>query len=521
MPAKTPRSTRKTISAGFCWLIISGITSFLLLPATDTLAAKPVPLRDSALFERDRQTARPEERTAQLAEEAIRLFFPENLQMNHADEAENLLAYDSIVALLLNLDAGWHIIATELGFDDEFQLNLMQKNLKSPDDYLNQFKLVADFLSQAVKQYSLTALIEALEKEYDLMAHTVKFYQNKRKNELLSVHDDSPSPATASDYSSYIFLMWNKMPERETNWGHVIPNTELYPHQQTVYEWAYRNPEKYVVLWFDSQGLSETEHMQYIDFRTQLQSLQSNINVLDIRQVDWGEESFTYSSTWPFSNEGREQLLTLKLLGSDPPHKSFVEKNDFLKIRLLHQGSQAINSAIKNSGQTVDKAMPQRGIYFDLDYLPIRFDFSNVCSQSLCLDDSTQFVSSFKLTEQQMISSKPVMLISLLAVDQDKLDLIGPLLYTSLNRRADTLLGLISLINVIPRYISGTKEFRMRHLMYESGSGILTDIHGQHGQSWSPTSNDGESAAQTNKPLTVHESGGFLFEWHSIGRERY
>ena len=359
--------------------------------------------------------------------------------------SENDLTLETITLLAFNLGSLWEVMAPKLKIekdevnriitDSENNPTLSAKhpkvtNLSSNDLFpLNEEGHLIDqilmFLASASEKNSTSEILTLLKSYYPDLHKLALYYQKNTQpkiGEELVPQNDIPS-----EYTSYIYFVWLKhFSRKQTSWGHVIPNTVHLPHQQTIYNWARRNPDKYVVLWYDSKELNQEELDQYEIFRLSMKETLSNFDVLDIQKIYWTD-------------------LKLSIPGRDMKNKSVSElldnmkfthvgdKVEFLRMRLMHEGSRALKTARANSGRDfheMSSPLPQRGVYFDLDYIPRYFDAS-IIKGNVCIDNVTHSLSKPKVgTKVKLGRDFPN---SLLAVNHDHVDLLKPDLRIEIN----------------------------------------------------------------------------------------
>lgn len=268
-------------------------------------------------------------------------------------------------------------------------------------------------------------------------------------------------PSTNSRFECYIYLQWVKLTGRRSDWGHVIPNTEILPHQQTIYDWASNNPDKIVVLWFDSFNLTKKEIKQYYCFEKEMSESLDNLLVLDLRKVDWCSLELSYYS----GNLVTRTMSVLEVL-QENRFRSLGDKLDFIKVRLLYEGSCAMRSCIFNSRKRVDllNSLPQKGVYFDLDFLPIYFDSSDMFKTPICIDDTLRTVTGLVIENNGKVTFGGHFSNSLLAVNQNHLYILGQCFRVDddSESRLPYYWGLFETLIVFRSEVSGTRLFRMR-----------------------------------------------------------
>ena len=308
-------------------------------------------------------------------------------------------------------------------------------------------------------------------------------------------------PDLNSKFSSYIFLQWVKMPGRVTIWGDIIPNTEILPHQQTAYDWAFLNGDKIVVLWFDSYKLTDEEIKQYYNFEKKIKSVVDNLLVLDIRDVNWSDVSLQYygksSSEPPLSSMTPRQVL------DNHEFTSLGDRVDFLRERLLYEGSFAIESALRKQNKHLEMInfLPSRGVYFDLDFVPRKFDSSEVHHKPICIDDSLRSVSGYTIDHDGTVHFGGHFSNSLIAVNQDHLDLLGEYLAISLyDYSLPYYSGLSKTLNVFRDRVGGTRNFKMSGSLQLYRGDFLPEWGGVHGGTWR-AKGQAEVNQQKNLPL--------------------
>ncbi len=373
---------------------------------------------------------------AKIIDKAIEHYFPEYQDPDFVPP-DNFLTKDSIRTLTLNMDSHWLVAAVELNYTwdeiEEIQQQArqntfistanpdVQKLIKQKKLILAENKAVFDqillFLSSANQRFTAAGIIESLS-YYDSIwnSNWSGVLRSHQKNKSIPEKRVSNK---ASTYSSYIFTLWLKHPTRSADWGHVVPNTALMPHQQTVYDWARLNPDKLVILWYDSTELSGDEIQQFRTLSGQMSLYLGNIRFLDVRDVVWSPVKLNYR----YQNLG--QLTPEQALNRIPfPHLG--DKADFLRTRLLYEGSSAIRSALKplKLQGSSKETLPQTGFYFDLDYIPRPYNARQLVRNELCIDNS------FHILEKTFVYGRAVFnstfFISLLAVRTDRSRLLGP-----------------------------------------------------------------------------------------------
>ena len=229
---------------------------------------------------------------------------------------------------------------SELDEDGEYY-----KALSNP----NIFNLIQELLLILQdNNITLQELIESLNQCDKYLAHCIN---------IETSFITRPEENLSGIFTSYIFTLWIKNPNRgSTHWGSFLPNTKILPHQQTVFDWAFLNPDKLVVLWYDSVNLAEAEKRDIFTYSDSVSSCLSNIRVLDIRNIDFGNKPLQYeevSSTGETINtfflspdEALHKEDSLVALQSHRKSSRLGLKIDFLRQRLLYEGSSAIESAL-------------------------------------------------------------------------------------------------------------------------------------------------------------------------------
>lgn len=360
------------------------------------------------------------------------------------------------------------------------------------------------FISKAQEKVNIEEFFNAVEKTNYYLAKCARKVQLEeiltKQYVLIKTADRSPG------FSSYIFLQWIKMPGRETTWGSIIPNTEILPHQQTVYDWAFLNDDKIVVLWFDSYNLTDEEIRQYYDFESKVKPSANNILVLDVRDVDWSNVSLFYYddtlSSPPVASMTHQQALEKQ------EFSSLGDRVDFLREILLYEGSFAIASVLRKTNKCLDliDCLPSRGVYFDLDFVPRKFDSSEVHHHAICIDDTLRNVSGYNIDCDGTVHFAGHFSNSLIAVNQDHLDILGEYLRVNLNAiYLPYYSGLLTTLNVFRYRVGGTRSFKMRnHLPLYKGD-FLPTWQSKYSATWDTKRQD-EINAQTNIPLVFRKA---------------
>ncbi|MGI9276395.1 MAG: hypothetical protein ACR2PT_16320 [Endozoicomonas sp.] len=377
---------------------------------------------------------------AKVIDQAIQRYFPE-YQDPHFTPTSDFLTKDNLFMLALNIGSYWRYSAMFLGYsmDDQRKIHeqavqnaLISKNAPDIQELISEGKLalyddeatieqILIFLSDAQKKYSIERIAESMGEIYPTLPNAILSHQKKKP-------DSGKTNSEASVYSSYIFTMWLKHPTRSANWGHIVPNTVFMPHQQTLYDWARLNPDKLVVLWYDSAELTRGEIQQFKALHAQMSLYVDNVRFLDVRNVSWSPIKLSYSKQ-------KLGLLTPGEAFEKVPFFNLGDKVDFLRTRLLYEGSGAIHSAMNSSAfdEVSQSLLPQMGIYFDLDYIPRTFDAQLLIRNELCIDDFDDTLSKTLANEETEFNGS--FYISLLAVRENHSRLLGPeLRINSVNR---------------------------------------------------------------------------------------
>ena len=440
-------------------------------------------------------------------------------------ERDIKLADDVLRMLSFNLGRSWITVANEVGFSEDeikelqslytprknwkvkFNDLLTSSNNKTWHTEISDPKItevIPLFISRALKKINVDVFFNAIEKtNYHLAkcARKIQLEATSKKQDILAKTADQNSK-----FSSYIFLQWVKLPGRSTTWGHIIPNTEILPHQQTVYDWAFLNKDKIVVLWFDSYNLTDEEIRQYYNFESKVEPAVDNILVLDIRDVDWSNVSLLYYDK--FSSGPPVESMTTKQVLEKQKFTSLGDRVDYLRERLLYEGSFAVASALRKTNKRLEviDCLPSRGVYLDLDFIPRKFDSSEVHHKSVCIDDSLRNVSSYTTSYGGTVRFGGHFSNSLIAVNQDHLDILGE--YLRIDFNDDCLpyyTGLLNTLTIFRDSVDGTRNFRMNGSLHLYRGDFLPEWAGKHGGTWKA---EGQTEVNTQKniPLDFRET---------------
>ena len=301
---------------------------------------------------------------------------------------EQRISSDVIELAKFNISTQWEMVATRLGFSERDKALLKLKHLGENEEEHLSYRatppgycpLIEEMIRIAQSEKNLTkeVIIQALDQATDLPEISFKHAQ-KASEMLLDCESHSQKK-----YDSYIFLIWVKHPERLD--ACPLPNTTSCPVRQAGYDWALKNSDKLVILWFSSSTLNAEQNDKKMirEFQDTVRSNGiSNLLVLDVDDIDWGDEtrrrSIAYDTEVPLKT-------FLKLCNSDIP---FTEYIDGLRIALLSMGSKCIFSASRDKNNSIlQEDIPNRGLYVDIDYYPVSFQTYADQRKPLCRDGS-------------------------------------------------------------------------------------------------------------------------------------
>ena len=308
----------------------------------------------------------------------------------------------------------WLRLAKKLGFSAAETAQLAKKYLgKNRAKHLASKKkvpgfvfLLEDLVRTALTAKGITAeeMLAALEGSDGIYAKVGVF--RRINNQTLPPVE--LSFRQSGRFESYIFLIWIKKDMQSP----ALPNTVGCPIRQRCYDWANHNPDKLVVLWYRSSMLdvSSDDHEQLLQFQKRSFSEGiTNLLLLDIDEIQWqGEKRFMY----PF-NEWQEPICDLLKINDKNRFKDVIDR---LRPILLSRGSTYIKSAMKIPCFPPED-IPERGAYFDVDYLPV--PYKTFCDpdkdKPLCRDctfDSFEF-------EQGALRIISLIINSFLAVSEE------------------------------------------------------------------------------------------------------
>lgn len=285
-----------------------------------------------------------------------------------------------------NIVKNWRKLATQLDFSEEEQeiLKLQylgmdeQPHLEMRNDEPGYVALVEKLieLAECNKKIPVDRIIQSLDSSSN--CSVVSFSNAQKACQVMLDNDDVPG----RKFSSNIFLIWIKHPDKKGD--HPIPNTELRPVQQKSYDWAIKNPDKLVVLWYSSSTLNHENNEEAVIFGYQKEVVSSgacNLFVLDVDKIDWGDKRRKkyrhLEETYKI-----DSFLTLSNF-----ELSFMEYLDGLRVALLSEGSQCIISSASRMGwQIREEDIPENSTYFDQDYEAIPFRAYRDSYKPLCRD---------------------------------------------------------------------------------------------------------------------------------------
>ena len=456
-------------------------------------------------FSEEKKLTYPEDSRYILLAEAISQHFPIFKQTFRHQEA--------VTTLLINIGFDWYNSKETFNPDEGLASDICAEEVtqyeRKFDHKISHFcRIAARFASHLNNWLQQHTKEEFLQIINDINPHLAVTFRYLEEHE--SFAGNSLVKSNYSQFNSYIFLIWTKLPGRVTDWGHVIPNTGALPHQQTILDWGRLNPDKYVVLWFDSLPLNDEELGQYIQFREILQAHYSNINVLDIRQADWSNKSFSV----PTYNPPTDKTVVLNLTTVEAMNNELIMQDlgnwiDLLKTRLLYEGSDVIRTAMLNSLQRLSikalpSLMPSKGVYFDLDYIPQYFSGEQLYQHGITVDDTNGFVSAEGPTMSGKLVRGSDLMFGLISTNQDKSPLLGELLPPVIDGKTEIYQTVREILIKLRTRLAGTKQFRMLGAKYEEGTGtILRRIH-PFAESWSLKKDHTEANQQKNKPLSLY-----------------
>ena len=329
-----------------------------------------------------------------------------------------------------------------------------------------------------------------------------------------------PEENSTGVFTSYIFTLWIKNPNRGlTNWGSFLPNTEILPHQQVVFDWAFLNPDKLVVLWYDSESLTESDKRDLHIYQDLVSPCLSNLKILDIRDIEFNNNLLHYEEVSPKGNIRKIFFLTPNealnkedSLVAFQPHikpSRLGIKIDFLRQRLMYEGSSAIESALAKTRQgcTTSTRIPCKGVWFDLDYIPQKFSSSLWSGSDIFIDDSTCALKPSIDGNGQVTKSRCFMQ-SLLAVRQDKLDILGSCLWVECDDPTTPSYYMSALEKSLFTFrhrLGGVRGFKMRTVPSYQGDFIPGFWSGPNSSTYSSSYNS-QIDKQTNMPLNTRRA---------------
>ncbi|MCW7554693.1 hypothetical protein NX722_19150 [Endozoicomonas gorgoniicola] len=274
-------------------------------------------------------------------------FSHDSLIENSQYSDENRLSREAVTDLVLHFsteDSKWYKVFSELDVEesllDEIKNSLSKKGKRrflEDGDTPYIIDAMVRLLSVVIEKNTDDDIFDAVSSVRKDFAYVLSGKKNKNEQSKNN-----------SDVS--IHLIWFRLTGRKTSWGHEIPNTDLLPHQQTIYDWAFYNPDKQVFLWYDSYGLSEEAISQYQDFERTLQSYGlDNVNVLDVKKIDWrGSKINNYNV---YENEFHTSTIQSEIDFGDKNDQDLGQKVNFFRINILRNSCSAIESAMKASAK--------------------------------------------------------------------------------------------------------------------------------------------------------------------------
>ena len=145
--------------------------------------------------------------------------------------------------------------------------------------------------------------------------------------------------------------------------------------------------------------------------------------------------------------------------------------------------------------------LPSRGVYFDLDFVPRKFDSSEVNHKPICIDDSLRNVSSYMTCHDGTVHFGGHFSNSLIAVNQDHLDILGEYLRIDFhNTCLPYYSGLSKTLTIFRDRVGGTRQFKMRGSLQLYKGDFLPKWGGNHRGTWS-IKGQTEVNEQHNLPL--------------------
>lgn len=368
----------------------------------------------------------------------------------------------------------------------------------------NVINLIQELLSKfKIIDISLDQLIYALSQCDKYLAHCINI-----ERKIIS----SSAEHTPKEFSSYIFTLWIKNPNRNfTNWGSFFPNTDILPHQQTVFDWAFLNQDKLVVLWYDSVNLTDSEKKDLLIYRDLVSPCLSNIRVLDIRNINFSNSLLRYEIPSPkgeYFVTPSEALHKEDSLVELQPHAEPSRlglKVDFLRQRLLYEGSSAIESALtKDSQDSIpSSSIPCKGVWFDLDYIPVKFSSNLWSGADIFIDDSTRVLKP-SICCYGTVTLSGMFMQSILAVKQDRLDILGSCLWVKSDdpaAPAHYYEALKKALSTFRHRVGGVVGFKMRTVPSYQGKFIQDTWVGPNSTTYSESYNpliDSQSSVPLN-----------------------
>ena len=402
---------------------------------------------------------------------------------------EQRISSDVIELAKFNISTQWEMVATRLGFSEQDKALLKSKHLgENEEEHLCRREtppgycpLIEEMIRTAQSEKKLTreAIIKALDQAANLPC--ISFESAQKASEIYLDCESNPG----KKYDSYVFLIWVKHPERPG--ACPLPNTESCPVQQAGYDWALKNPDKLVVLWFSSSTLNAEQNDKKMirEFQDTIRSSEvSNLLVLDVDDINWGDEARSRG----FNDDTKVSIKTF--LRPRNPEISFANYIDGLRIVLLSMGSQCIFSASVGKNYSIQrKDIPNRGAYFDVDYYPVAYKSYADPGKPFCRDaclDMPYFNNGQRHLNQEFIPN------SMLAICNEQQSFLCKWPLTGcVDRNAH-------MARCQPYLCSETKTFRMSDLTYDDHG---NKIEWNRDSTWVDSFKD----KSTNRPLILRE----------------
>ncbi|UYM17621.1 hypothetical protein [Endozoicomonas euniceicola] len=358
-----------------------------------------------------------------------------------------------------NLSIKWERVASKLNFDQKSINFLKDKHigsnedahLKLRQDYPGYCSLIEEMLTTAyiTKKIPPELIIDVLDSVLEDQSELS--FRDAQKADFTLVRMSNKSN---KKYESYVFLIWIKHPASKE--AHPLPNTKRNPVQQNAYDWAIRNPDKLVILWFSGSTLNKKNNDSKIldDFASTV-ALKGvrNLFLFNVDHIDWGDEKRK-----KFCPSDKEIDIS-SLLQPDNPEIKFSSYLNGLRVLLLSRGSSCILSAAKKSSYLIRKDdVPTCGSYFDMDYIPIPFNTYSHCKKILCRDGS--FDDPWFYQGRKVFLNKSTPNSMLATVDESLSGLDNWPIFSSYSRNKN-------MAKNQPYYYSVTLLFRMSDVYYD------------------------------------------------------